>query len=96
MVRLDTSSCNFPSSCSFFVHADLTSRVPRMRVYSTGMTVKLTEKTQELNTALLKVIVKDKCSMFHALETTQLSSYRILYVPGRSTWWTMNDPSQGG
>jgi hypothetical protein len=34
--------------------------------------------------------------MFHALETTRLSSYQILYVLGRSTWWTMNGPSQGG
>jgi hypothetical protein len=34
--------------------------------------------------------------MFHMLETTRPSSYRILYVPGRSTWWTMNGPSQGG
>jgi hypothetical protein len=34
--------------------------------------------------------------MFHALETTLPSSYRILYVPGWSTSWMMNDPSQGG
>jgi hypothetical protein len=30
-----------------------------MRAYHAGMTVKLMEKTQELNTALLKVIEKD-------------------------------------
>jgi hypothetical protein len=34
--------------------------------------------------------------MFHALETTLSSSYWILYVPGRSTSWMMNSPSQGG
>jgi hypothetical protein len=34
--------------------------------------------------------------MFHVLETTLPSSYRILYVPGWSTSWMMNDPSQGG
>jgi hypothetical protein len=34
--------------------------------------------------------------MFHAFETTHLSSYRIFYVPGWSTWWTMNGPAQGG
>jgi hypothetical protein len=31
--------------------------------------------------------------MFHALETTLSSSYWILYVPGQSTSWMMNDPS---
>jgi CTP:phosphocholine cytidylyltransferase-like protein len=30
-----------------------------MRVYRAGMTAKITKKTQELNTALLKVIEKD-------------------------------------
>jgi hypothetical protein len=34
--------------------------------------------------------------MFHALEMTCPSSYRILYVPGRSTWWTMNGPLPRG
>jgi hypothetical protein len=34
--------------------------------------------------------------MFHELETTLPSSYWILYVPGRSTSWMMNGPSQGG
>jgi hypothetical protein len=34
--------------------------------------------------------------MFHALETTLLSSCWILYVPGRSTSWMKNSPSQGG
>jgi hypothetical protein len=34
--------------------------------------------------------------MFHTLETTLRSSYCILYIPGRSTSWMMNDPSQGG
>jgi hypothetical protein len=34
--------------------------------------------------------------MFHALVTTLLSSYWILYVPSRSTSWMMNGPSQGG
>jgi hypothetical protein len=33
--------------------------------------------------------------MFHVLETTLPSSYWILYVPGRSTSWMMNGPSQG-
>jgi hypothetical protein len=36
------------------------------------------------------------CSTFHALETTRLSSYRILNVPGRSTWSAMNGASHGG
>jgi hypothetical protein len=34
--------------------------------------------------------------MFHALMMTLPSSYWILYVPGRSTSWMMNGPSQGG
>jgi hypothetical protein len=34
--------------------------------------------------------------MFHALEVTLPSSYWILYVPGPSTLWMMNSPSQGG
>jgi hypothetical protein len=34
--------------------------------------------------------------MFHALVMTLPSSYWILYVPGRSTSWTMRGPSQGG
>jgi hypothetical protein len=33
--------------------------------------------------------------MFHALEMTLPSSYWILYVPGQSTSWMMNGPSQG-
>jgi hypothetical protein len=34
--------------------------------------------------------------MFHALEMTLPSLYWILYVPGWSTSWMINGPSEGG
>jgi hypothetical protein len=57
--RIDTSSHSFITPRLLSVCIDLASRVPGMRVYRTGMTMKLVEKTRELNTALLKIIEKD-------------------------------------
>jgi diphthamide biosynthesis methyltransferase len=58
-VRLDASNRNllsFFSSRSVLTHL-LT--VSGLHTYRVGMTVKLTEKTQEVNVALLKILEKD-------------------------------------
>jgi hypothetical protein len=79
------SSRHFPSPSHFFdcflVCPDLFLDISGMRVYRTGMTSKLAEQKQELNTALLKVIKKDG-----AIEclSEQLQSKSRILVPSPS------------
>jgi hypothetical protein len=52
-------SFSIPFVVRFLTCTDLFVVVSGMRVYHAGMTTKLTEQKQELNTTLLKVIEKD-------------------------------------
>jgi hypothetical protein len=59
MVRLDASSWNFLSLVFPLSMLTCLLAVSGHRAYRAGMTMKLTEKMQELNAALLKIIKKD-------------------------------------
>jgi uncharacterized phage infection (PIP) family protein YhgE len=73
-LRFDASICNFLSSPMLTCFL----AVSGLRAYHVGMTVKLTEKTQELNAALLKIIEKDN-SIKRLLE--QLESKPFTLIP---------------
>jgi hypothetical protein len=67
---------------------DLFLAISGMRVYHVGMTSKLSEQKQELNTALLKVIKKDA-----AIErlSEQLQSKSWILVLSPSVLWTCHN-----
>jgi hypothetical protein len=58
-VRLDASGCNFLSFCSSLPVLTCLLAVSGLHAYRAMMIMKLTEKTQEVNTTLLKILEKD-------------------------------------
>ena len=53
--------------------------VSGLRAYRTGMTVKLTEKTQELNATLLKILEKDS-SIKRLSEQLESKSFALISI----------------
>jgi hypothetical protein len=77
-------SFSIPFAVCFLTSTDLFVVVSGMRVYRAGMTTKLAEQKQELNTALLIVIEKDG-AIGHLSEQLQSKS-RLLVLSSSFLW----------